>query len=96
INQTYKNLEIILINDGSTDKSISSCQKYKSKDSRIVLLNKQNSGQALARNNALDIAKGDYIAFIYSDDWVSLDYIQALYNHVFSYSADIAISAMVG
>ncbi|MWW92883.1 glycosyltransferase family 2 protein, partial [Francisella tularensis] len=64
INQTYKNLEIILINDGSTDNSLSICQKYKSKDSRIVLLNQQNSGQALARNNALDIAKGDYIAFI--------------------------------
>ncbi|MBK2112722.1 glycosyltransferase family 2 protein [Francisella tularensis] len=96
INQTYKNLEIILINDGSTDNSLSICQKYKSKDSRIVLLNQQNSGQALARNNALDIAKGDYIAFIDSDDWVSLDYIQALYNHVFSYSADIAISATVG
>lgn len=96
INQTYKNLEIILINDGATDNSLSICQKYKSKDSRIVLLNQQNSGQALARNNALDIAKGDYIAFIDSDDWVSLDYIQALYNHVFSYSADIAISATVG
>ncbi|APC91350.1 glycosyltransferase family 2 protein [Francisella opportunistica] len=96
INQTYKNLEIILINDGSTDSSLSICEKYKSKDNRIVLLNQQNSGQALARNSALDMAKGDYIAFIDSDDWVSLDYIQALYNHVFSYSADISISATVG
>lgn len=96
INQAYKNLEIILINDGSTDNSLSICEKYKSKDNRIVLLNQQNSGQALARNSALDMAKGDYIAFIDSDDWVSLDYIQALYNHVFSYSADIAISATVG
>lgn len=96
INQTYKNLEIILINDGSTDNSLSICEKYKSKDNRIVLLNQQNSGQALARNSALDMVKGDYIAFIDSDDWVSLDYIQALYNHVFSYSADIAISATVG
>lgn len=93
INQTYQNLEIILVNDGSTDDSLSICNKYKQTDKRIILLNKQNSGQALARNSALEIVKGDYVTFIDSDDWVSLDYIEALYSNLKKYDADISISA---
>lgn len=68
INQTYKNLEIICVNDGSTDNSESIINNYLSHDSRIVLLQQKNSGQAAARNKALNIAKGKYISFVDSDD----------------------------
>ena len=73
VNQTYKNLQILLINDGSTDNSYTICKKYKARDSRIELLNRVNSGQAVARNLGLDYATGDYIAFVDSDDAISLD-----------------------
>ena len=73
IQQTYKNLEIILINDGSTDNSLQICKDYAEKDTRIIVLDKQNGGQSSARNLGLDYAMGEYIAFIDSDDAVSLD-----------------------
>lgn len=77
IQQTYQNLEIILINDGSTDGSKKICEIYASKDERIILLEKSNGGQASARNMGLDIATGDYIAFADSDDTISKDLIYA-------------------
>ncbi len=73
VNQSYENLEIILVNDGSTDKSLSICEKYAENDKRIVVLNKENGGQASARNLGLNYAKGDYIAFLDSDDRLSLE-----------------------
>ena len=76
VNQTYKNVEIILINDGSTDGSKSICETYASKDKRIVMLDKPNGGQASARNKGLDVATGDCIAFVDSDDTISKDLFQ--------------------
>lgn len=76
VNQTYKNVEIILVNDGSTDGSKSICEAYASKDERILLLDKPNGGQASARNNGLDVAIGDCIAFVDSDDTISKDLFQ--------------------
>lgn len=73
VNQSYKELDIILINDGSTDKSRSIAEKYVKKDDRIILINKENGGQASARNRGLDKATGDYISFVDSDDTISLD-----------------------
>lgn len=73
INQTYSNLEIILVNDGSTDNSEDICNEYARKDSRILVIHKENGGQSSARNRGLDIAQGDYISFIDSDDWIDLD-----------------------
>lgn len=70
IGQTYENLEIILVNDGSTDQSVSICEDYVQKDSRIKVLHKSNGGQASARNQGLAVATGDYISFIDSDDWI--------------------------
>ena len=73
IKQTYKNLEIILVDDGSTDNSLSICRGYASNDSRIIVIQKENGGQASARNLGLDYATGDYITFLDSDDSLSLD-----------------------
>ena len=78
VNQTYKNLEIILINDGSTDNSGKICDEYANKDNRIKVIHKANGGISDARNKGLNIAKGEYIAFLDSDDCVEYDYIESL------------------
>lgn len=70
VNQKYKQLEIILVNDGSTDNSYEICKKWSKKDSRITIIDKENGGLSSARNAGLDSANGDYIAFIDSDDYI--------------------------
>lgn len=82
INQTYKNLEIILIDDGSTDKSGNICDAYLAKDSRIKVVHKKNGGLSSARNAGLDIAMGDYIGFVDSDDYIELTMYEKLSEHV--------------
>ena len=91
INQTYKNLEIIVINDGSTDNSSKICQEYAQKDNRIIYIEKENGGQSEARNMGLDRMTGSYVTFVDSDDWVELDYVEVLYNKLIEYQADIAV-----
>ena len=91
VNQTYKNLEIIVINDGSTDNSGTICQEYAQKDNRIVYIEKENGGQAEARNMGLDRMTGSYVTFVDSDDWVELDYVENLYKKITKYQADIAV-----
>ena len=91
INQTYKNLEIIVINDGSTDNSGEICQEYAQKDNRIVYIEKENGGQSEARNMGLDRMTGSYVTFVDSDDWVELDYVENLYKKITEYQADIAV-----
>lgn len=80
LNQTYKKLEIILIDDGSTDLSAQICDEFALKDSRIKVFHKQNAGQSSARNMGLDVAKGEFISFVDSDDIIKQDYIQKLYD----------------
>ena len=70
LNQAYKNIELILVNDGSPDNSLEICNEYVIKDARVRVINKDNGGQATARNKALDIANGDYIGFVDGDDWI--------------------------
>ena len=91
INQTYKNLEIIVINDGSTDNSGAICQEYARKDNRIIYIKKENGGQSEARNMGLDRMTGSYVTFVDSDDWVELDYVETLYKKITEYQADIAV-----
>ena len=90
IGQTYNNLEIILVDDGSKDSSHLICKEYSKKDSRIVVLHKENGGPSSARNFGLRYATGDYIAFIDSDDIVNNEYIKKLYELLIYEEADIS------
>lgn len=78
INQTYKNLEILIINDGSTDETFKICESYK--DDRIRIINQENMGLSKARNVGIENAKGEYFYFIDVDDWIELDTIEYLYD----------------
>ena len=90
IEQTYTNLEIILIDDGSKDNCPQICDDWSIKDKRIKVIHKKNGGLSDARNVGLDIAKVKYIAFIDSDDWVDSRYIELLYNSLIKSEADIS------
>ena len=95
LNQTYKNLEIILIDDGSTDKSKMICEKYKKKDSRIIFISKKNTGVSDTRNIGLNIASGKYIGFVDSDDFIKLDMFEILIYNINKYRADLSICNIV-
>ena len=88
-NQTYKNLEIILINDGSADNSEQICREEAKQDNRIVFINKKNGGAASAKNKGLKVAKGDYIIFVDSDDFIEPDMIEYMVNTIKKYNSDI-------
>lgn len=90
INQTYKNLEIILVDDGSTDKSGKICDDYAKKNSKVKVFHKPNGGQSTARNIALDNVTGDYIGFVDSDDWIALNTYEYLIEIIEKNKADIA------
>ena len=90
ISQTYNNLEIICVNDGSTDSTLDVIKDYAQKDGRIVLIDKENGGLSSARNAGMNIAKGDYISFVDSDDYVSHDFIMRLKELLEGNSCDIA------
>ena len=83
--QTYDNLEIILVDDGSPDECGDICDKYAEKDNRIVVVHKQNGGLSDARNKGAEIANGEYITFIDSDDYVTDTYVEYLYSLIEKY-----------
>ncbi len=91
IAQDYQNLEIILIDDGSTDSSGSICDKYASKDSRIIVIHKENGGVSSARNAGINIMKGEYLACVDSDDYIRTDYISFLYKIISQDNTDMVI-----
>lgn len=91
IHQSYKNIEVLLINDGSTDNSLKICEEYKKYDNRITIFSQMNFGLASARNLGLDNARGSFISFIDSDDYVGSDFIYDLYSLLKNTSSDISM-----
>lgn len=96
VNQTYKNIEIILVNDGSKDDSINICKKWESKDNRIVLIDKQNEGVAKARNDGLKKATGDYIGFVDHDDFIEPEMYETMLKDMQEHNADIVMCSSTG
>lgn len=93
-NSTFTNLEIVIVNDGSTDLSLEICQEHAKRDPRIVIECKKNGGIAAARNTGLNIATGDWIAFCDQDDYVDTHMYEKLYNRVVEDQSDLAICGM--
>ena len=93
--QTYKNLEILLVDDGSTDGSGAMCDEYEAKDSRVRVIHQENQGLSAARNTGINLAMGEYVAFVDSDDVVMPDFIETLYKLLGKYQADIAFCGYV-
>lgn len=91
IRQDYSDLEIVIVDDGSTDSSGEICERYAKLDSRITLIHQENQGLSMARNNGLDISRGEYIGFIDSDDWIAPDMYSILYRNAVAYDADISM-----
>lgn len=91
IEQTYKNIEIILVDDGSPDNCGAICDRYAEQDDRIQVIHKKNGGLSDARNAGLDIASGEYVLFIDSDDYVSVDMVEELYGAIKKQNADISV-----
>lgn len=89
INQTFEDIEIILVNDASTDSSIHICNTFKKKDNRIVLIDKQqNEGVEKARYDGILISTGDYICFVDSDDWLEKNALKRMYEKAIETDAD--------
>jgi glycosyltransferase EpsH len=91
INQSYKNLEILCINDGSTDDSIKILNQYKNRDFRIIVIDKQNEGVSETRNVGLKKAKGDYLMFVDADDWIDADTCEKALQSALEYEADVVM-----
>lgn len=91
IHQTYTNLEIILVDDGSTDSSGIICDDYAQKDKRVFVIHQQNGGLSNARNSGIQMMHGKYVSFIDSDDYIARDYIEYLYDIMENNNADISI-----
>ncbi len=94
LNQTFRDFELILVDDGSTDNSGKMCDKYSLKDKRVRVIHKENGGLSDARNKGTRAAKGTHITYIDSDDFVSVDYLYTLWNLIKKYKADMAVTGM--
>lgn len=91
LNQTYRNLEILLVDDGSPDRCGEICDEYAAVDSRVKVIHKENGGLSDARNVALDVMKGEYVTFVDSDDYVAADYVEYLYKLIVKEKACLSV-----
>ena len=91
VEQTYQNLEIILVNDGSTDKSKEICERFNESDERIILINKENGGVSSARNRGIEESTGKYIIFIDADDYIEKEMFETLAEDLFKNKVDISM-----
>lgn len=91
VNQTLSDIEIIIINDGSSDKSLEIIQKYQEKYKNIVAISRENKGISYTRNEGIKLSRGKYIAFVDSDDYVEVDMYEKLYNKIISDNSDIVV-----
>jgi glycosyltransferase involved in cell wall biosynthesis len=89
LSQTFKDFEVILVDDGSKDRCGIICDKYESLDNRVKVIHKTNGGLSSARNSGLEIASGEYVVFVDSDDWIDKNMYQELYNEAKKHNADI-------
>lgn len=94
VNQTYRNLEIILVEDGATDKCPQICDEWESKDERIKVIHKQNGGLASARNSGIEEATGEYMAFVDSDDWLEVNVYEKIIKLLEESQANVAVFGM--
>ena len=90
-NQTYSNLDILLVNDGSTDQSMEICESFRLKDSRIRVFHKRNGGVGASRNTLLELIQGEYTTFVDNDDWLEPEHVEKLYAQLKKYDADISV-----
>jgi len=90
-NQTLSDIEIICVDDGSQDNSLKILKEYEKKDSRVNVLSQKNSGAGVARNKGIDLAKGEYIAFVDSDDWIEDNALEKLYDNIKSNDSDMVL-----
>lgn len=91
LNQEYSNIEVLLIDDGSPDNSPRICDEYEKKDKRVCVIHQQNSGVAIARNNGLESASGDYITFVDSDDYIERDMYTSMMQIIKQYNCDVVM-----
>lgn len=94
INQTLTNIEIICVNDGSTDSSLTIAENYAKTDKRIVVITQKNQGQSVARNRGIEIAQGEYLGFLDSDDWADTQMFEKLYKQAKSLNSDITMCSI--
>ena len=95
INQSYKNIEVVLVNDGSTDSSGKMCDDYALNDNRIKVIHKTNGGLVSSRKTGLKASTGEYVLYIDGDDWIELDLIEYYMNQVLNFNADVVLSSHI-